>query len=342
MTHSPRRSTDPAEHVHRSGERTPPSGTSRSAERRIRLLGVPVAALAVTLAAAACSGGQPGTTGDGKGKADAAGAAKFDAFDKVAPDPAAAGKLPARVKSAGKLVVVMNVSSPPTKFYASDNKTIIGLNADLARALGRVLGVQTQIDDVQLDGIIPGLGAKRYDMAISSMSATPERLKVLDMVDYGAWGTSLAVAKGNPDKLSADNLCGHKIAVQQGSIQEAVRLPGFSKACQAAGKPAVQPVVLPSQTDALVQLGSGRADGVLADTPVLAYAAVQTPGKFQLVTEMNRSAVAVGLPKGSDLTPAVQAGLTALMKSGTSQQIFAKWGLKSAMIDRPQLEKSAS
>ncbi|GAA4629524.1 ABC transporter substrate-binding protein [Actinoallomurus vinaceus] len=316
------------------------SGGADGRMRRLRWASVALAALAVT--ATACSSGQPGTTKGGEAKAAADTTGKFDAFAGVTKDDAAAAKLPARIKSAGKLVVVMNVSSPPTKFYATDNKTIIGLNPDLARALGRVLGVQTQIQDVQLDGIIPGLSAKHFDFAISSMSATPERLKALDMVRYGAWGTSLAVAKGNPAKLTVDGLCGHKIAVQQGSIQEAVRLPGLSKACQTGGKPAVQPVVLPSQTDALMQLGSGRVDGVLADTPVLAYAAVQTPDKFQLVSEMNRSPVAIGLPKGSDLTPALQAGLGALMKSGTYQAIFDKWGLKNAVTDKPDLEKTAS
>ncbi|WP_433187372.1 ABC transporter substrate-binding protein [Actinoallomurus sp. CA-150999] len=313
-------------------------GGRGNAPHRLRWLAVALTALTVT--ATACSNGQPGTTKAGAAKAADTG--KFDAFANVTKDDAAAAKLPARIKSAGKLVVVMNVSSPPTKFYATDNKTIIGLNPDLARALGRVLGVQTQIQDVQLDGIIPGLSAKHFDFAISSMSATPERLKVLDMVRYGAWGTSLAVAKGNPLKLTTDSLCGHKVAVQQGSIQEAERLPGLSKACQTAGKPAVQPVVLPSQTDALVQLGSGRADAVLADTPVLAYAVVQTPGKFQLVSEMNRSSVSIGLPKGSDLTPAIQAGLSALMKAGTYQAIFDKWGLKTAVTDTPDLEKTAS
>jgi len=46
--------------------------------------------------------------------------------------------------------VVMNVSSAPVEFYATDNKTIIGLNADLARAIGKVLGVPIDIQDVSV------------------------------------------------------------------------------------------------------------------------------------------------------------------------------------------------
>jgi polar amino acid transport system substrate-binding protein len=312
----------------------------RTRPRRARRLAVPLLALAATVAA--CGGQSATSTTSTGGAKGAASTSRFDAFGKVAMDPAAAAKLPARIKTAGKLVVVMNVSSPPTQFYATDNKTIIGLNADFARALGRVLGAPIQIQDVQFDGIIPGLTAKRFDFAISSMAATLERLKVLDMVRYGAWGTSLAVANDNPLKLTTSNLCGHKIAVQQGTIQESLRLPGFSRACQSAGKPAVQAVVLPSQTDALMQLGSGRVDGVLVDSPVVGYAALQTPGKFQLVAELHRSPVAIGLLKGSDLTPAVQAGLSALIKSGTYQAIFDKWGMKPSAISQPVLETTSS
>ncbi|WP_064742922.1 ABC transporter substrate-binding protein [Pseudonocardia spinosispora] len=305
---------------------SPRRPTGRGARRWAVLLA------AVAVAATACGSAAP----ESRGSADVG---RFDAFDSVVPDPAAASKLPARITQAGKLVVVMNASSAPVEFYADDNKTIIGLNADLARAIGRTLGVPTEIQDVQIDGIIPGLMAKRFDMAIASMAATTERLKALDMVRYGEWGNSLAVAEGNPLKLTPQTLCGHKIAVEQGSIQEARRLPELSAAqCDATGRPEVQAVVLPSQTDAVLQLGSGRVDGVLGDTPVIGYAAAQTPDKFQVVAELNRGAVAVGLARGSDLTPAVQAAIQSLMTTGTYQRIFAKWGMAGAVTATPSLE----
>lgn len=268
-----------------------------------------------------------------------AGVDKFDAFDRVAADPGAAAKLPGSVKQAGKLVVVMNAASAPDEFYATDNKTVIGLNADLARAIGRVLGTPVEIQDVQFDGIIPGLSAKRFDMAIASMAATNPRLQVLDMIRYGEWGSSIAVAAGNPLALTSENLCGHKIAVQQASIQADKRLPELSaRTCESVGKPKIEAVVLPSQNDAILQLGSGRVDGVYADTPVLAYATVQQPGKLELGSELNRSAVSIGLPKGSALTPAVQAALQVLMNSPVYGEIFAKWGLKGAVTAGAALE----
>ena len=258
---------------------------------------------------------------------------QFDAFTDVAKVDSAAALVPQRISSTGKLTVVMNVSSAPTKFFATDNKTIIGLNPDLARALGRVLGLEVTIADVQFDGIIPGLTSGRYDVAISSMAPSAERVAALDMVRYGAWGTSLAVAAGNPAGLRLNTLCGHTLAVQQGSVQHLQRLPELSDACVAAGGPPIQPVVLPDQTTALLQLSSSRVEAVLADTPVLAWAAEQRPGSIELVDEMNRTGVAVAAAKGSDLTPALEAGLTALMATPTYHRIFDKWGMGDSAVD---------
>ena len=263
---------------------------------------------------------------------------QLETFDDVAKVDSAAALVPQRIASTGKLTVVMNVSSAPTKFFAEDNSTIIGLNPDLARALGRVLGLDVTIADVQFDGIIPGLKSARYDVAISSMAPSAERVAVLDMIRYGAWGTSLAVPGGNPKGLRLDSLCGHKLAVQQGSVQHLQRLPQLSDACVAAGKPAIEPVVLPDQTTALLQLSSDRVDAVLADTPVLAWAAKQRPGSIDLVDEMNRSGVAIATAKGSDLTPALEAGLTALMADPAYHRIFEKWGMGDSVVDKAVLE----
>jgi ABC-type amino acid transport substrate-binding protein len=77
---------------------------------------------------------------------------------------------------------------------------------------------------------------------------------------------------------------------------------------------------------------------VLADTPVLAYAVVQTPDKIELGSELNRGPVAIGLPKDSDLTSGVQAAVQVLMTSGTYAKIFAKWGLAAAVTAKPLRE----
>ena len=47
------------------------------------------------------------------------------------------------------------------------------------------------------------------------------------------------VKTGNPDKLTPDTLCGKKVAVEKGTVQEDPDIPTRSKACVTAGKPKI-------------------------------------------------------------------------------------------------------
>ena len=49
--------------------------------------------------------------------------------------------LPAKLKEAGTIRVASNVEYPPFEYYDTDNTTIIGLDRDLADAIGQKLGV---------------------------------------------------------------------------------------------------------------------------------------------------------------------------------------------------------
>jgi polar amino acid transport system substrate-binding protein len=285
-------------------------------------------------------------SGSGSGSAAKAAGAKSDQLPSVKPDAAAVKLLPASVKKGGTLSMAADLHYPPTSFLAADNKTPVGYNVDIAKLLGQELGLKVQIKNVSFDSVIPGLAAGRYDFTATDMSATPERLKVLDMISYWVDGSSLATAKGNPLKLSlADqSLCGHSIAVMTGTTQQETYLPEISRACQTAGKKAVQKVVLPNVQGALTQLSSKRIDGVFYDTPSLAWAVKQQPQSFELLSpqykkKSGNDIVALGLPKNSPLTPALHAAMQALMDGPAYKAALDRWGLGSGAISTAQVMK---
>ena len=154
-----------------------------------------VAGVAVLLALSACS-----TTDTSANNADAGSKTSntSDISEGVQPDPAAVALLPAAYKDKGELTVAMDLHYPPTTFLADDNKTPIGLNPDIARLVAKKLGLKLEFVNTSFDTIIPGIEGGRYDFTATSMSPTPERLKVLDMIDYFNGGLSVAVAAGNP------------------------------------------------------------------------------------------------------------------------------------------------
>jgi polar amino acid transport system substrate-binding protein len=265
-----------------------------------------------------------------------------DISEGVQPDPKAVALLPQSYKDKGELTVAMDLHYPPTTFLADDNTTPIGLNPDIARLVAKKLGLRLKFVQASFDTIIPGIEGGRYDFTATSMSPTPERLKVLDMIDYFNGGLSVAVSAGNPLGLSNDNLCGKNIAVTKGSNAQLKHLPNISEwTCTSQGKPAINGITLPNVQEALTQLASKRIDGIMYDTPALVWAQEQQPKAFTLLTPQvdtrTEHIVTVALKKGSPLTPALQAAVQSVLESPEYQKSLDNWGLSAGAIKDAKL-----
>ena len=260
-----------------------------------------------------------------------------DISEGVQPDPAAVALLPQSLKDKGELVVAMDLSSPPMTFLAEDNVTPIGVNPDLARIVAKKLGLKLKFENTAFDTIIPGIDGGRYDFTATTMSATEERLKVLDMINYLKGGSVVAVPDGNPGNLTNDTLCGKNVAVTKGSTQQLKHLPNDSEwTCTSQGKPAINAVTLPNIQEALTQLDSKRVDAVFYDASAIAWAQAQQPNHFSVLepridTRTNTN-VAMGLKKGSPLTPALQKAIQSMLESPQYKESLEYWGLKESAI----------
>jgi polar amino acid transport system substrate-binding protein len=303
--------------------------------KSIRTIQIAALAAIAAMGLAACGSGNADTATPGASASNQT----DDISVNVAVDQNASALVPQSVKDKGTLTVAMELKYPPTSFIAEDGKTPIGLNVDMARLIAKKLGLQLEIADVGFDTIIPGLQGNRYDMTATSMSPTAERVAVVDMIDYFRTGGSVAVAKGNPDGFAVDNLCGREVVVTKGSIQATKRLPELSKSqCEDQGKPAITGIILPSIQDAMTQLASGRIKAIYYDTPSLGWAATQQPNRFEVLTpQVNESVVAVALPKGSELTPAVQAAVQSIMGTPEYQEALRRWGLDGLGVTEAKL-----
>lgn len=247
---------------------------------------------------------------------------------------AARALLPAEISEAGVLRIASDPTYPPFEFYDTDNKTLIGWDADMGDAIGAVLGLEVEHVSATFDTILPGLASGKYDLGMSTFSVTDERRKVVDFVPYLQGGTGLAVAPGNPEKLSVDaaTLCGKAVAAQKGSIQSLDILPAFSKECTEAGNLAIDMQFFPTQNDANLALTSGRVQGVMADSVSLAYQGKLADGKFEVAEgpDYEPELTGTALGKKSELLPAIQAATQAVLESPVYAEINSKWGLPSS------------
>jgi polar amino acid transport system substrate-binding protein len=245
-----------------------------------------------------------------------------------------ADKLPAKVKSAGKIVVGTDATYAPNEFLAADGKTVEGMDVDLFNAVAQKFGVTVDWVPANFDSIILGVDSGKYDIGVSSFTINPDRKKQVNMVSYFTAGTQWAVLKGNPKKVNPDNACGLSIGVQKGTVQ-IDDLTARSKKCTAAGKKAITQIVEQAQSKVTADVLSGKADAMLADSPVGLYAIKQTGGQLEAAGQTYDAApYGYVLPKTETaFAQAIADALTALNASGDYKKALTAWGNDSGAIN---------
>jgi polar amino acid transport system substrate-binding protein len=252
--------------------------------------------------------------------------------------------VPSSIKSKGTLTVAADASYAPDEFFAPDGHTVIGMDADLATALAAKMGMKAKVENAVFETIIPGLASGKYDIGASSFTDTKEREKTVDFVTYANVGESFFTkASGGTDISSIADICGKTVAVEKGTTEQDDATKQGAK-CKTQGKPGVTVLTFQDQNGANLALQSGRAQLVFADSPPAAYAVKKSNGQFKLVgSEYAAAPYGLAMAKGNGLDKAVLVALKDLMKDGTYQSIFKKWGLpQEAMISNPKINGAIS
>ena len=289
------------------------------------------------IALAACT--HASDAGVGAGGTDPGGGAGTDASAEQAVRSKvgkAAELVPASVRKQGTLRVAMDASYAPFEYFAEDNTTIIGFDADLSKALAGTMGLKAVDVNAGFDTILAGLSSGKHDLGMSAFSVTKERARTVDFVVYLTGGTGIAVPEGNPDHLTMDpkKLCGYRIAAQKGSIQGMDYLPEFSRACRTAGDKPITVRLYPSQNDANLALTSGRVDAVMADSISMGYQSKLSNGRFELApgADYEPTTTGVAIKNGSNLAPAVSRAMKELVADGTMTRLMKKWGMPDSAL----------
>lgn len=242
-------------------------------------------------------------------------------------DEALAAKVPDKIKSAGTIIVGSDASYAPNEYLGSDGKTVEGMDVDLFNAVAAKLGLKTEFQNAKFDSIILGVKSGKFDVGVSSFTINPDRMKEVNMVSYFNAGTQWAVAKGNPEGVNLDNLCGLTIGVQKGTVQ-VEDITARSKKCTDGGKDAIKVVQDDLQSNVTAGLVAGKTVAMLADSPITAYAVTQTQGKVELLGDVYDAApYGFVVPKDqADFAQAIADALKAIEADGSYQKALETWG----------------
>lgn len=262
-------------------------------------------------------------------------------IDSIKTDPTIAAMVPADIRKSGTLRNGAAANYAPAEFIDTDGSTVIGYDVDYIKAVGKLMGLKVTTANAAFPSLIPAIGSK-YDVSVSSFTITAEREKQVNMVSYFKAGFSMAVPKGNPKKISPDDLCGHTVAVQTGTAQETAA-QDKSKACTKAGKKPIDLLSYASQSDATTNVAGGKAEVLYADSVITAYAIKQTSSLEALggITDASQFGV-VTAKDDKGLSKAVQAATQKLIDDGTMKKLLSSWGNESGLIKTSQVNPAQS
>ncbi len=221
--------------------------------------------------------------------------------------------------SAKVLKVGVNADFAPFEFQDASGSEYQGFDMDLIRAIGKEMGYEVDIQNVNFDGLIPSMEAGNIDVIISGMTINDERKeKVLFSDPYYQSGLSIIVKKDNTSINSFKDLQGKKVAVQMGttSAKEAKSIPG------------AEVKEFNSSADTFMELKAGGVDAVVNDRPVNDYYIAKSG-----VTDVRRlpelltsEDYGIAIRKdNAELQGKVNAALKKLKENGEYDKIFAKW-----------------
>ncbi|WP_111560093.1 transporter substrate-binding domain-containing protein [Paracoccus sediminilitoris] len=221
------------------------------------------------------------------------------------------------IEDAGTVKIGMLVDFPP--FGIQDNSgNPDGYDADVAKALGEYLGVDTQIVPVTGPNRIPYLLSGQVDVLVASLGITEERAQKVDFSDPYA-GISIAVYGDKGVELTeAAGLDGQAIAVTRASTQD-------------SGVTAVAPETAQIQrfdddATAVQALMSGQVKLIGASNIVMSQIAQATGDRFDKKFDLSSQVQGIAVAPGSDaLLEKVNAFVAEAKTDGTLDGIHEKW-----------------
>lgn len=155
-----------------------------------------------------------------------------------------------------KLRVGVEGAYPPFSSVGPDGQ-IKGFDIDIAKALCAEMKAECSLVQQDFDAMIPSLRAKKIDMIVASMSATPERLKVVEFSDkYYNTPNRLIAKAGSTIDGSPAGFKGKKIGVQRSTINDRYATAKFTGATI---------VRYTKQDEIYLDLAAGRIDATLVD-----------------------------------------------------------------------------
>ncbi|HWO58439.1 MAG TPA: ABC transporter substrate-binding protein [Umezawaea sp.] len=257
-------------------------------------------------------------------------------------DSTIAALVPEEVRKTGKITIGGSAgTAPPLRFYATDDKTPIGVETDIAVLIAQVLDLEPQLEVSSWENLFVGLDSGAYQLGLSNITVTEARKDKYDFATYRLDTLAFEAKKGGTWKVKApEDVAGKTIAVGSGTNQEKI-LVDWSKQNEAKGLKPTDIKYFQNSSDYYLALESGRIEAYLGPNPTAAYH-VATSGKTEIIGSFSGGGDIVGkiaatTKKDSGLVKPVAEALNLLIKNGKYAEVLDRWGLASEAVPTSEI-----
>lgn len=206
--------------------------------------------------------------------------------------------------------------------YYDDSNNLVGIDIDIAYAIGDYLEMDVKITDTDFDGGLAGTATGKYDAMIAGLTVTEERKKTFNFTDsYADAGLYLVVAED--ETITATTYEELVVEIADFILGAQLGNTGFdfiedelNKTAESYSKFAL----------AAEDLKSGKIDGIIMDNYPAEELVKNVDGLKIIDIQLTEEQYAIAVNKDlTDLHTKINDALAALIKDGTIDKIKAKY-----------------
>lgn len=258
----------------------------------------------------------------------------FGALVLATSTAAQAGTTLDRVMEKKAMVVATNSSWPPQS-YLDDNNEMVGFDIDMAKEIGKRLGVEVSFQTPDWATLTGGRWQGRYDVGVGSVTPTKARAQVIDFASVYYYSPYVYVVHKDSKAKSVDDLNGKVIGVETATTSEDFIRRQLE--IDAPGLPPVEYKIEPGEirtfADSMLPFDDLRlGDGVRLDAVIAPEQTAQNAVKNGYPVRILEGGYAFREPlvviaeKGDpEWTAKVGEIITAMRSDGTLATLTTKW-----------------
>ena len=229
----------------------------------------------------------------------------------------------AYIQDKGTLVVGVTEFEPMD--YLDENGEWTGFDADMAREVGAILGVDVEFSSIDWNNKIFELDNKSIDCLWNGMTITEEITTAASATNpYANNGQVVVVKSDVADQYQTEeSLADLTFAVEAGSAGQA-----------AAEEAGLNFITVNAQADAVMEVAAGTSDACVIDM-LMAIAMLGEGTDYADLTytvTLTDEEYGIGCRQGSDLVDAINDAMKQLYDDGTMMEIAEKYNLQDMII----------